>query len=255
MAGMMMQQPDPNDPNQQQPGEPPQGDPTQDQGQPPGQDMAQDQGGQPDPSQQDPSQQGGSGDPALDTAATAGQPQVGGGNPDDVTFVTMVAGLRKHIYGKGEQGIVDLLSKTDPKDIGRVLGEVTFALVREAAKQASQAGRELGMDILMGVATEVIDDIVELMDAHGVQISDNDKQFALLYAQNLYQQMIGKPSPDEQNAAKQTLAQAKQDGTLNTAVSYVQQKGMEAGVDPFGVHQMKGGGQQPPAGGMMGGGK
>lgn len=234
MAGMMMV--DPNDPNQQQPTEPPQGDPAQDQGQPPPQDMAQDQGA--DPSQQD---------PGLDTAATANQPQVGGGNPDDVTFVTMVAGLRKHIYGKGEAGIVELLSKTQPADMGRVLGEVVFSLVREAAKQATHAGRDVGVDILMGVATEVIDDIVELMDAHGVTISDNDKQFALMYAQHLYQQLLGTPSEDDRNAAKQALAQSRQDGTLDTAVSYVQQKGMENGTDPFGVKQMK---QRP---GMMDG--
>lgn len=232
MAGMMMV--DPNDPNAQQPGEPP-ADAMADQGQPPQQDMAQD------------SQPPGmmmQGQPQLDTAATANQPQQA--DPDAVTFTTMVAGLRKHIFGAGEAGIVKAMTEADQP--GRVLGEVVFSLLFEAGKQAQQAGRDLGMDILIGVATEVIDDICELMAAHGMQISDNDKQFALLYAQALYTQKVaGSATPDDRNAAKAMLAQQKQDGSLDTAVSYVQQKGMEAGVDPFGVKQM----QQRP--GMMSG--
>lgn len=178
----------------------------------------------------------GGGQGQLDTAATANKPQAG--DPDSVTYATMVAGLREHVFGKGEQGIMSALQGVDPKDIGRVLGEVVFALVQEAAKQAQQAGRELDMDILLGVATELIDDITELLDAHGIKLSQQDREYALLYAQQLYVQSYN-PTDDDRNAARQQLAQYKQDGSVDTAVKYVQQRGMENGTDPFGVQQMQ----------------
>jgi hypothetical protein len=172
----------------------------------------------------------------LDTAATAGAPQAS--NQDADTFATMVAGLRKYVFGPGEQGIVQGLMKADDK--GRVLGEMVFSLVQEAAKQAKTSGRELDMDILMGVATELIDDITELLSAQGITIQQKEREYALLYAQQLYVQSYN-PTDDDRNAAKAQLAQYQQSGDVNTAVKYVQQRGAEEGTDPFGVGGMPGG--------------
>lgn len=174
----------------------------------------------------------------LDTAATAKKPQVA--DPDADTFATMVAGLRKYVFGPGEQGIVDAMQKADQP--GRVLGEVVFSLVQEAAKQAKSQNNDLNMDILMGVATELIDDITELMHAHGMDIQQKDREFALLYAQQLYVQNYN-PTADDREAAKAQLGQYQQDGSVDTAVKYVQQRGAEAGTDPFGVGAMPGGDQ------------
>lgn len=178
----------------------------------------------------------------LDTAQTATQPQ--SQDPSAEVFATMTAGLREHVFGKGEQGIVEAMKSAD--DPGRVMGEIVFALVQEAAHQAEEQGAEMTMDILLGVATELIDDITELMDAYGMKLDDKQREYALLYAQQLYVDSSN-PSPDERRAAQQDLAGMQQDGSLDTAVSYVQQRGTEAGVDPFGVNQM---GEERP--GMMG---
>lgn len=171
----------------------------------------------------------------LDTAQTARQPQAQ--DPDEELFVMLVSGLRQHIFGPGEKGIIETLSQAD--DMGRVLGEVTFSLVREAAHQAEQNGKELVWDVLIGVATEVIDDITELMAAHGVEITDKDREYALLYAQQVYVE-TSNPSTEDRQAAQQQLGEFQQTGELDQAVSYVQQRGTEAGADPFGVDQMGG---------------
>lgn len=173
----------------------------------------------------------------LDTAQTARQPQAA--DPDEELFVMMVSALRTHIFGKGEQGIVKTMTEAD--DPGRVLGEIAFSLVREAAHQAEEAGKELSWDVLIGVATEVIDDITELMAAHGMELGDKEREYALLYAQQLYVDSSD-PAPEERQAAQQQLGELQQSGEVDQAVSYVQQRGMEAGVDPFGVSQMQGGG-------------
>lgn len=171
-----------------------------------------------------------------DTAQTARQPQEV--DPDDELFVTMVAGLRQYIFGKGEKGIVERMREAD--DPGRVLGEVTYALVSDAAQQANEAGKELSWDVVIGVATEVIDDIAELMGAYGMQLEDKAREYALLYAQQLYVEN-SKPSAEERQAAQQDLQMQRESGDFDTAVQYVQQRGTEAGADPFGVGQMPGG--------------
>lgn len=178
----------------------------------------------------------------LDDAATAKQPQESG-DADDKTFVTMVAGLREHIFGSGEQGIVKRMMEAD--DPGRVCGEIVFALVQEAAHQAAESQRDMSIDMLLGVATEAIDDISELMAAHGKPMDEKQREFALLFAQQLYIESTD-PSDQERNAAKQELAQMHKGGEVDVATEYVQQRGAEAGVDPFGVSQM----QDKP--GMMG---
>lgn len=177
----------------------------------------------------------------MDTPQTAAQPQEQ--DPGEELFVRLTAGLRKHIFTKGEQGIVARMQDADDK--GRVMGEIVFALVREAAKQAESAGQPADYDTLIAVATEVIDDLTELLSAHGMEITDKDREFALLYAQQLYVE-TGEHSPEEKQAAQQQLAEFKQGGQFDQTVSYVQQRGMEAGADPFGVEQMD---QQPQ---MMG---
>lgn len=172
----------------------------------------------------------------LDTAATAAQPQAQ--DPDEEMFVVLSSGLRTYVFGKGEQGIVERMQGAD--DPGRVLGELVFALIREAVHQGEGEGREFSWDVLIGVATEVIDDITELMEAHGMELSDQMREYALLYAQQLYVDTY-QPSQEERQAAQQQLAGFQQSGEFDTAVSYVQQRGMEAGADPFGVQSMPGG--------------
>lgn len=184
----------------------------------------------------------------LDTQATARGAQTS--DPQEEYFATLVAGLRNHIFGKGEGGIVRQLSQAE--DVGRVLGELTFALVSEGVHQLEAKGvREIEYDMVIGVATEVIDDIAELMEAQGKPIDQQTREYGLLFAQQLYIDNQ-RPSDDQRKAASQDLAMLKQDGAVDTAVKYVQQTGAENGTDPFDVAGMDGGPKK--SAGLMGAG-
>ena len=191
-----------------------------------------------EPAGQGPAPAGGQADPGagqmLDTADTAGRPQ--SEDMDTQMFEAMVAGLRQHIFGKGEQPIVKRMKEAD--DPGRVCGEVVFSLVREAAKQAQESGMPADVEILMAVATEVIDDITELMAAYGVQMTDKQREYALLVAQQLYVESSN-PTDEERADARNAMADMKKGGDVDEAVKYVQQRGAEEGVDPFGVNEMR----------------
>ena len=182
----------------------------------------------------------------LDTAQTARQPQAS--DPQEEYFAAMVAGLRSHIFGKGEGGIAKAVQEAD--DVGRVIGELTYAMVSDAAHQLEAKGvRDLDYDMIIGVATEVIDDISELMEALGRPINQQEREYALLYAQQLYVEQQ-KPSDDMRRAASQDLARLKQDGEVDQAVTYVQKTGVENGTDPFDVAGMSSGGDK--SAGLMG---
>ena len=175
--------------------------------------------------------------PQLDTAETAGQAQV----PTDqetAVFEQMVAGLRDHVFGKGEKGIVERLGASNTQEeLTRSLGQTVFILVQEAAHQAEQAGVELDMDMLMGAATQLIDDIGDLMEANGKPIPEDVRGDALLFAQQLYVESSN-PTDEDREAAKMDLAEQRTSGQLDEAVSFVQQRGAENGADPFDVGNM-----------------
>lgn len=184
----------------------------------------------------------------LDTRATARAPQES--DPADDLFGSMVASLRTHIFGKGEQGILRGLREAE--DPGRVCGEMVFAMVQEVAHQAEAKGAELDYDMLIGVATEAIDDITDLAESSGLELSEQEREYALLYAQQLYVENQ-KPSDDQREAARQDLALMKREGMVDEATKYVQMRGEENGTDPFDVAGMSGGGPARGAG-LMGGG-
>ena len=186
---------------------------------------------------------------ALDDPHTAKQPQ--SVDPQDDLFGKMVSAMRNHIFGKGEGGIMRGLQEGGQENAGRSIGEMVFALLQEISHQVTQHGGELEYDTLIGVATEAIDDIVELAEANGYDVPDEQREFALLYAQQLYVENQD-PTDDEREVAKQDLAQLKQGGDVDQATEYVQMRGAQAGADPFDVAGMgegESGGGRP---GLMG---
>lgn len=172
----------------------------------------------------------------LDDERSAKQSQVP--DNDEVVYEQMVAGLRNHVFGKGEQGIVDRLSSsTSAAELTKAIGETTFILVQEAAHQAEENGVEFDIETLMAVATQLIEDISDLMEGHGKPIPEEVAGDAMMMAVQLYVESSN-PSDEERAAATQQLAMQREDGSLDEAVTFVQKRGMENGADPFGTEQM-----------------
>lgn len=149
------------------------------------------------------------------------------------TFEEMVAGLKSHIYGQAEQGILDALKQS--KNLAKDVGAMAFTLVQTATDQADQAGREYDLDMIMGVATEVIDDILELGEAAGIVEDSKDEALledCLFAAVEAYAQ-TAEPNSDEAEAAAQMLQQMADEGMVGEAESVIAKMGARQGVDPF----------------------
>lgn len=149
------------------------------------------------------------------------------------TFEKMTAALIKHIFGAGEQGIREQLQSS--QDLPKDIGTLAYTLVEQGSKQAAEARVDLDLDIVFGVATEVIDSLMQLAEAIGVLESADDqdvREQSLIYAVNAYL-ALAKPGPEEREAAMQMLEQLSQSGEVDQAAKTLQEVGKKAGVDPF----------------------
>ena len=181
--------------------------------------------GQPIPAEQ--MQPGAEPPPGTDTSAPAENQQ-----GDQDTFENMVAGLTEFIFGKGKQGIVDQLRAS--KDIPQTIGEIAFSLLTEAGKQAEESSTDIDMDILLGVASEVIDSLIRMVDALKIDAPEDDaiREQAMIVAVQSYLS-TAKPGSDEQEAAKQVLMQMQSSGTVDEGAAQLKEMGARRGVDPF----------------------
>lgn len=151
---------------------------------------------------------------------------------DTQTFETMVAGLLEHLYGPAEKATLKQLKSA--KNPATEAGNITFLLVQEAAHQAEAAQIEFDMDMLFGVATEIIDSLLKMCQAGKVKIADEEdfRAQALITAVNAYAASAPAGS-EEQEQAKAMLAEMQQSGMVQEGASELQRLGAKHGVDPF----------------------
>lgn len=185
--------------------------------------------------------------PGLMAQAAPASPE--GLDADTDTFETMVAGLIEFIYGQGQKGIAKQLKSA--KNLPQTVGMVTLQLVKTAADQATAAGREFDLDMILGCATEIIDSLFQMARALKLDVGDPEQAGAeaLFTAIHAYQASTP-PGSEEQEAAKAMLAQMQQDGTVDEGVAALQEMGAKAGVDPFAQAQPQ---QTPLAQGVSAG--
>lgn len=148
-------------------------------------------------------------------------------------YETMLSALRSHIFGGAEEGIRAQLRQS--QDVAQDVGSMTLALVMEASKQAGEAGIETGFDFLIAIATEVIDDLLDIADAMGIVdgVTDDDREKAMFSAIQSYL-MSAEVPPEEQEIAKQQLAELNESGEVERVAQHVRERAIrEEGVDPF----------------------
>jgi hypothetical protein len=208
------------------------------------------QNGNPMPMQAPGMPEGGDQMPPEAAPPMRGAPQNGAPESDEALFEEITAGLTEHIFGKGEQGISQQL--LEAQDLGDTIGAITMSLVTEGMRQASEAGNELDIDIILGVATEVIDNLIQLADALGVEIQNLEElqKHSLIAAVNDYI-MTANPSPEEREAAMFMLQQFEADGAIDEGADELDAMGAQ--LPPEIGQQPQQQPQQPARPALMGG--
>lgn len=154
-------------------------------------------------------------------------------DPAVETEEQMIAGLVQHIFGPAEEDMKAMIRES--QDLGTDIGAATLSLVQVAADQAEQAGRDFDMTMLLSVATEVIDALLEMAEAMGAIDDPEDEDLRADALMAAVQGYIAQAqfSPEEQEAAQQLLQQLSDEGAVDEAAQTVTSIGERRGIDPF----------------------
>jgi hypothetical protein len=154
-------------------------------------------------------------------------------DPARVTYETIVAGLTEFMFGKGKDGIVKQLQSAG-KDLTVKMGQITFTLLKQAVEQSKQTQVEIDMEMMMAVATEVIDSLIRMVRALKIKAPADGlmREQALMVATQSYLATT-QPGSEEQAAAQQALQQMDADGTMAAGAKTLGGIGKRAGVDPY----------------------
>lgn len=162
---------------------------------------------------------------------------------DRKLFETLLAGLLDWMWGKGKPDIQRQIQQATPDTLPTVIGHITFALVQQGAEQGHAAGHTFDMEMLVGVATELIESLEKMAAAMNIQF---DAQAVALQAMTQALNDFAESLPDG-SQAQQDAREAIKDFTpeeFNEAAGTLREIGQRNGVDPFAQQ----GGQQPSGG-------
>lgn len=147
-------------------------------------------------------------------------------------FQQMLAGLLQWIWGKGMPDIQHQLQGATDGTLPVVIGHIAFALIQEGVDQGEKAGHTFDTDMLMGIATELIESLTKM--AAGMNMQFNAKALslrALVQVLSDYADTLP-PGSDAQQQAKEAMQELGQSGVQQGADA-LKQIGAENGVDPF----------------------
>lgn len=129
--------------------------------------------------------------------------------------------VEQHIHGRKREQILDQFSRNPTAD---AVASITYDLIRKMDEQASQRNSPLELDVLMGVATETIDILVEIMEAMGINMDPNEMREEALMKMVLLHMQFVEDDPEEKAAAQELLMALQEGGEFDQGMEYIQKR-------------------------------
>lgn len=150
----------------------------------------------------------------------------------------MIMDAMEYIHGKGSNEIVKSLENST--DTAATMAAISYKVVKGVAdKRAKSAQVEMDMDMLMGVATEVIDMTTEVAQAAEQIIPGTNqtqlKEDTLLRLTALHGEQLegeGGFAPEMKEAAKTDMRDYMSDGGTQKGFDYINARAAEEGLNP-----------------------
>ena len=160
----------------------------------------------------------------------------------------LVSQVERHIHGRGRDEILQKLEQNPTAD---TVAEVTHTTIMDIDTQAAQRGAPLDIEVLLGVATEIIDMLIEIMDAMGIQaVADELREESLIKVALLHMKTV-EGDPEQVAAAEEMLATLVQDGTMDMSLNHISEKASaEEGQMRAAGRQMAGPSRNPISAGV-----
>lgn len=134
----------------------------------------------------------------------------------------LVYQVEQHIHGRQREKILSQLERNPTSD---AVASLTYELITKMDKQATDRNADIGIDVILAVATETIDMLVEILEAMGaLQTSPDElREESLMKMVLLHMQMV-EDDPAEKAAAQELLAAMVEDGSMDEAMTHIQQQ-------------------------------
>lgn len=139
--------------------------------------------------------------------------------------------ISDYIHGPARDHIVQTLRSAQGEELGEQIAAMGYRIVRESMDKAGDGGPQ-DIDVVLGVATETIDMLLEIVDALGIRYSpDEMREETLLRMVALHMEQVG-DDPEQKAIAEQALQEMMADGTYQEAMSAAEGMMRRSGVDP-----------------------
>lgn len=151
---------------------------------------------------------------------------------DKQLFSELSDRISDYIHGPAREQIVQQIDRGSDQ-LGETIAATAYRIVRETADQLEQVDSGmLGMKLMLKLATQTIDYLLEIADALGVKYRPRKaREEALLKMVGLHMEQIG-DNPEQRAVAEQMLDQMLKDGTYQKAMGVAKRRMREEGVDP-----------------------
>jgi hypothetical protein len=131
------------------------------------------------------------------------------------------AQVEQRIHGPEREKILKRLEQDPSAD---ALAEFVYNTILSIDQQADNRGAPVDIDVLMGVATETIDRLVEILEAMAVEFDpDEMREETLLKIVMLHMKAV-EGNPEEKAAAEELLLALTEDGTMQNSMDHVSGK-------------------------------
>lgn len=129
----------------------------------------------------------------------------------------LVSQIEKVIHGQGRGSILKQLEQSPTAD---TLATIVYQMIVNLEARAAARGGPLDIDVLMGVATDTIDMLIEIAAAMGIEIAPDETLIKVLL---LHMKEV-EDDPEEKAAAAELLEQMTADGSMEMSMAYVNER-------------------------------
>lgn len=152
---------------------------------------------------------------------------------DENLITELSDGISDYIHGKAREHIAQSIANAGEEALGDTIAALSYQILSMVSKKVAQASPEMvTMELLLPLATETIDFLIEISKAIGIKMDEMQiREDALFRMIEIHMAKVG-DDPEQKAIAEEMFAEFMEDGTFDESADYIQQRMKERGGDP-----------------------
>ena len=152
---------------------------------------------------------------------------------DDELLAEISDGISDYIHGEARDHVSTELAQSG-EDLADTIAAIAYQIMTQTSEQVAEMSPEMvTFDVLIPLATETIDYLIEMADAVGAPIPNEDdlRGDAFIKMIEVHMAKVG-DDPEQLQIAQEMLAEMMESGDIEAAEQYVNDRIQREGGDP-----------------------